>query len=147
MKRYREEQGRGLMNENVWFLVELFSFLFLLAGSMALTMTLTRRWYRKRNGQDRSQDYANDTHQKITMWFVLIIVFLLLPVMNLEQTPGHWIFLLITLPLFLLYLMIGTHLWKKVSNNKDDYWHDWWVSGGFFVWFMLFMIGRQWWGL
>ncbi|MDX6152645.1 hypothetical protein [Marinococcus sp. PL1-022] len=136
-----------MMNEQLWFLVELFANLLLISSGLALTMTLTKRWYRKRNGEDRPQDYANDTHQKITMWFVLIIVFLLVPLMNLERTSGHLVFLFITLPLFLLYLLIGTYLWKKVSSNKDDYWYDWWLSGGFLVWFVLFMMGKQWWGI
>lgn len=135
------------MNDPLWFLVELFANVLLMLGGVALTIILAQRWYRKRNGENRSQHYANDRHQTITMWFALVIVFLLVPLMNLERTPDQWLFLFLIIPFCLLYLAIGTHLWKKVSNNKDNYWYDWWVSGGIFVWFVLFMMGRQWLGM
>ncbi|WP_176967592.1 hypothetical protein [Marinococcus luteus] len=50
------------MNENWWFLVELVLSLGLILSGVALTVTLARRWYMKRNGHERSERYANDTH-------------------------------------------------------------------------------------
>ncbi|WP_079473950.1 hypothetical protein [Marinococcus halophilus] len=136
------------MNENLWFLVELFSFLFLFAGGMALTMMLTRRWYVKRNGQDRSQNYANEAHRKVSLGFVVVAVFVLIPSINLDMMPPrHWSFLFIVFPFCLLYVGIGTYLWKNESSNKDDYRYDWWILGGILVWSMLIMSGMQWLGV
>lgn len=136
------------MNEQLLFLVKLFSMLLVVAGVMALTMALARQWYVKRNSEDRSQNYANETHRKILLGFILIVVFFLIPSMNLDITPpDHWNFLMIVFPFCLLYLVTGTYLWKKESDNKDDYLYDWWVLGGILMWYMLFMSGRQWLGV
>ncbi|GEK59821.1 hypothetical protein CHL76_14040 [Marinococcus halophilus] len=132
------------MNEQLWFFVELFSSLLLLAGGMALTMKLTRRWYMKRNGQDRLKNYANETHRNVTRWFTASIAFLTVLPMNLGKWPGYLSLFVIIFPLCSLYLVFGTYQWKKESNNNDDYWCGWWILGGIFEWLMLLIIGRQW---
>ena len=132
------------MDEQLWFLVELFSTLLLLACGMALTMKLTRRWYVKRHGQDRSKDYANETHRNVTRWFTVGMAFLTVTLMNLEKWPEYFALLVVIFPLCFLYLVFGTYQWKKESNNNDDYWYDWWILGGIFVWLVLLMIGKQW---
>ncbi|GEK58198.1 hypothetical protein CHL76_08560 [Marinococcus halophilus] len=133
------------MDENLWFIVELFSSLLLIGAVMSLMMNMTRRWYVKRNGQERSKHYANNTHQKVTRWFAIIIVFLLLSITNLGGVPIHLTLLFVVVPLFLLYMTFGTYLWKKESDNKDDYWYDWRVAGGTFICLAPVMIAYQWW--
>lgn len=134
------------MNEQWWSLVELVLSLGLIFGGVALIATLARRWYRKRNGHERSERYANDTHRRITLWFsVLMVPFLF--IINLERVPGHLILLVVIFPLFLLYMAISTYLWKQESNNKDNYLYDWWSTGVGVVWLMLVMFGYQWWGM
>ncbi|WP_022794766.1 hypothetical protein [Marinococcus halotolerans] len=132
------------MNEQLWFLVELFSTLLLLSGGMALSMKLTRRWYVKRHGQDRSKDYANEAPRNVTRWFTVGIAFLTVTLMNLEKWPGYLTLLVVIFPLCFLYLAFGTYQWKKESNNNDNYRYNWLVLGGISVWLMLLMIGKQW---
>lgn len=133
------------MNENLWFIVGLFATLLLIAVVMSLIIRLTRRWYVKRNGQERSKHYANNTHQQVTRWFTIIIVFLLLSITNLGGVPIHLTLLFVVVPLFLLYMAYGTYLWKKESDNKDDYRYDWWIVGGTFMCLAPVMMAYQWW--
>lgn len=134
------------MNDNLWFLVELVLSLGLIFGGVALIATLARRWYMKRNGHERSERYANDTHRKITLWFSILMVSLLF-IINLESVPGSLILLVVVFPLFLLYMAIGTYLWKQESDNKDNYLYDWLGMGTAVAWLMLVMLGYQWWGV
>ncbi|WP_413645509.1 DUF4181 domain-containing protein [Marinococcus sp. PL1-022] len=106
---------------------------------------LTRRWYVKRNGRERSKHYANNTHQQVTRWFAIIIVFLLLSITNFGGVPIHLTLLFVVVPLFLLYMTFGTYVWKKESANKDDYWYDWWIVGGTFIGLASVVMAYQWW--
>ncbi|MDX6152666.1 hypothetical protein SIC45_06725 [Marinococcus sp. PL1-022] len=99
----------------------------------------------KRNGRERSKHYANNTHQQVTRWFAIIIVFLLLSITNFGGVPIHLTLLFVVVPLFLLYMTFGTYVWKKESANKDDYWYDWWIVGGTFIGLASVVMAYQWW--
>ncbi|MDZ5783130.1 hypothetical protein [Marinococcus luteus] len=133
------------MNEPLWFLVELVLSLVLLVGGAGVAVPLARRWYVKRNGHERSERYANATHRTVTLWFSMVMVSFLL-IMHLERMPGQLFLFVVILPLFLLYIAIGTHLWKQESDNKDNYLYDWWSMGVVMVWLMIVALGYQWWG-
>lgn len=145
MKHKRRREGGCSIISDLWSFIEILLGIVVIFGGVGTVFFLAQRWYVQRNGQKRPEKYANAAHRKISLWFSVLMLPLVF-IINLDGAYVPLIFLAIFGPCFLLYMAVGTYLWKQVSNNKDNYRYEWLSMGGTVVWLIFITICLQWLG-
>ncbi|MDZ5782057.1 hypothetical protein [Marinococcus luteus] len=90
---------------------------------------LSRKWYIKRNGGLRKNKYANRMHVVIRYIFSALFLAgtLLVNVFQEFFEPSIFIILLL---FYAIYTGISVRMWKRESDNPNDYRYEWFVHGG-----------------
>ncbi|WP_252311968.1 hypothetical protein [Sinobaca sp. H24] len=123
-----------------YFIGMLFLILTIWLGGLYGIHWLVKRWYIKRNGSFRVEKHASARHQRVSFWFA-VLTFPLSAAAGFLPSSAGFVVIICLLAVILIWTVYNIYVWKKESNNPDDYRFELYNASGMGGYSLIVFIG------